>query len=165
MKNEPDNTGNDRNLDKAIEKLELENEATGFFEMPEMNEIPGQNHLVGWVREYETDATISSEDEEGGSLWKDPDQDLNELTCELTAEELSMLEENASWDHPNARPFKEGLQLEDTDWEGDPLNESSFNTNHTGDDLDIPGADLDDENEKIGEEDEENNYYSQADTD
>lgn len=26
--------------------------------------------------------------------------------------------------------------------------------------LDIPGADLDDEDEKIGEEDEENNYYS-----
>jgi hypothetical protein len=26
--------------------------------------------------------------------------------------------------------------------------------------LDIPGAELDDENERIGEEDEENNYYS-----
>jgi hypothetical protein len=30
----------------------------------------------------------------------------------------------------------------------------------TGEDLDIPGAELDDEDEKIGEEDEENNYYS-----
>lgn len=29
-----------------------------------------------------------------------------------------------------------------------------------GDDLDIPGAELDDEDEAIGEEDEENNYYS-----
>ncbi len=27
-------------------------------------------------------------------------------------------------------------------------------------DLDIPGAELDDEDEEIGEEDEENNYYS-----
>ena len=27
-------------------------------------------------------------------------------------------------------------------------------------DLDIPGSDLDDDNERIGEEDEENNYYS-----
>ncbi|PSL35535.1 hypothetical protein [Chitinophaga ginsengisoli] len=26
--------------------------------------------------------------------------------------------------------------------------------------LDVPGADLDDDNERIGEEDEENNYYS-----
>ena len=31
---------------------------------------------------------------------------------------------------------------------------------NTGEDLDIPGAELDDDNEAIGEEDEENNYYS-----
>ena len=30
----------------------------------------------------------------------------------------------------------------------------------SGDDLDIPGSELDDENEKIGSEDEENNIYS-----
>ena len=30
----------------------------------------------------------------------------------------------------------------------------------TGDDLDVPGSDLDDADEAIGEEDEENNYYS-----
>jgi hypothetical protein len=30
----------------------------------------------------------------------------------------------------------------------------------TGDDLDVPGAEDDDANEEIGEEDEENNYYS-----
>jgi hypothetical protein len=29
-----------------------------------------------------------------------------------------------------------------------------------GDDLDVPGSELDDADEKIGEEDEENNYYS-----
>jgi len=29
-----------------------------------------------------------------------------------------------------------------------------------GSDLDVPGSELDDENELIGEEDEENNYYS-----
>jgi len=29
-----------------------------------------------------------------------------------------------------------------------------------GDDLDVPGSELDDENEDIGNEDEENNYYS-----
>jgi len=30
----------------------------------------------------------------------------------------------------------------------------------TGDDLDVPGSEDDDKNEDIGEEDEENNYYS-----
>lgn len=31
---------------------------------------------------------------------------------------------------------------------------------HIGEDLDIPGAELDDAQEAIGSEDEENNYYS-----
>lgn len=39
-------------------------------------------------------------------------------------------------------------------------NEKSFNEDRSGDDLDIPGSELDDTNEIIGEEDEENNYYS-----
>jgi hypothetical protein len=39
-------------------------------------------------------------------------------------------------------------------------NEKNFKNHLSGDDLDIPGADLDDQEEKIGNEDEENNYYS-----
>ncbi len=40
---------------------------------------------------------------------------------------------------------------------GTPQNVSNEDLNT---DLDIPGSELDDENENIGEEDEENNYYS-----
>jgi len=43
--------------------------------------------------------------------------------------------------------------------EGAYANASQSNT-VTGEDLDVPGADEDDPNEDIGEEDEENNYYS-----
>jgi len=42
-------------------------------------------------------------------------------------------------------------------------NEQDFDHDHTGDDLDIPGAELDDEEEEEGREDEENNYYSLGD--
>jgi hypothetical protein len=42
----------------------------------------------------------------------------------------------------------------------DTPNEKDFRTVKTGDDLDVPGAELDDEAEDIGSEDEENNYYS-----
>lgn len=38
--------------------------------------------------------------------------------------------------------------------------EGAYRAAATGDDLDIPGSELDDDNEAIGEEDEENNYYS-----
>jgi hypothetical protein len=50
--------------------------------------------------------------------------------------------------------------LDDTDEDGAPLNEDSFNENISPDDLDVPGAAADDANEKIGSEDEENNEYS-----
>ena len=40
------------------------------------------------------------------------------------------------------------------------MNEKDFTQDESGNDLDVPGAELNDENEKIGEEDEENNYYS-----
>ena len=38
--------------------------------------------------------------------------------------------------------------------------EKDFSDDITGSDLDIPGAELDDNQENIGSEDEENNYYS-----
>lgn len=39
-------------------------------------------------------------------------------------------------------------------------NEKTFNEDKSGDDLDVPGAELDDDQENIGSEDEENNGYS-----
>jgi hypothetical protein len=47
-----------------------------------------------------------------------------------------------------------------TDDEGDLVPELDFDENIMGDDLDVPGSELDDEQEEIGSEDEENNYYS-----
>ena len=41
-----------------------------------------------------------------------------------------------------------------------PYAPASNSATVTGEDLDVPGADADDPNEDIGEEDEENNYYS-----
>jgi hypothetical protein len=38
--------------------------------------------------------------------------------------------------------------------------ELGYKDQDPGEDLDVPGAELDDSNEAIGEEDEENNYYS-----
>ena len=40
------------------------------------------------------------------------------------------------------------------------INDDKMENDSTGDDLDIPGAELDDADEEIGGEDEENNYYS-----
>ncbi len=39
-------------------------------------------------------------------------------------------------------------------------NEKDFKHDESGSDLDVPGSELDDEEENLGSEDEENNYYS-----
>jgi hypothetical protein len=48
---------------------------------------------------------------------------------------------------------------ESNDERGKP-NEKDFDDILTGEDLDVPGSELDDKEEDIGSEDEENNYYS-----
>ena len=54
--------------------------------------------------------------------------------------------------------------LDNTDNDGESLNEHSSADDVSGEDLHIPGAEDDDPDEMIGEEDEENNGYSVADT-
>ncbi len=51
--------------------------------------------------------------------------------------------------------------LDSVDNDGDPLNEDSSMINDmTGESLDVPGSSADEADERIGDEDEENNYYS-----
>jgi hypothetical protein len=57
--------------------------------------------------------------------------------------------------------------LDDTDEDGDLLNEGKSDIDTTGDELDIPGEDSKkaELNKALGEEDEENDYYSLDDED
>lgn len=65
--------------------------------------------------------------------------------ADLTAEDLEMLgPKDADMDMGDDELFRGNTPASD-----------DINT-----DLDIPGAELDDANEEVGEEDEENNYYS-----
>ncbi len=64
--------------------------------------------------------------------------------------------EETEIDPANTSKKKTSTELEtDETW-----NEKDFSDDLSGDDLDIPGAELDDAQEDIGNEDEENNYYS-----
>ncbi len=57
----------------------------------------------------------------------------------------------------------DNMALDDRDNDGELLNEKGIKQDRSGEDLDTPGADSDDDKENIGEEDEENNIYSQRD--
>jgi hypothetical protein len=55
---------------------------------------------------------------------------------------------------------RRGQKSDDDD---DEWNEQGYDENEMGGDLDVPGSDLDDDWESIGQEDEENNFYSISD--
>lgn len=59
-------------------------------------------------------------------------------------------------DPENSAKNKEIIQID----KNPTWNEKNFNQDQSGNDLDIPGAELDDDQENIGSEDEENNGYS-----
>jgi hypothetical protein len=75
-------------------------------------------------------------------------------------------------DYPaNEDIYNQEDKLEDIDPEGisgeriinqDNNHEWKQNSDKLGNDLDIPGSELDDEQEEIGSEDEENNFYSRG---
>lgn len=116
------------------------------------------------------------EDEEVGPAGaldeQDPNEDFDEsagdsekeMNADVSAEELSLLDESGPLMPDSDSDNLRRSTLDNTDWEGEPLNEVSTSNKLDGADLDVPGAELDNENEEVGEEDEENNLYSEADT-
>lgn len=86
----------------------------------------------------------------------------DDMDADISPEERALLDESLenmmSVDNNNLR--RSALDLIDDD--GELINEASDDL--TGEDLDIPGAELDDDAEQTGAEDEENNGYSVADT-
>lgn len=87
----------------------------------------------------------------------DMDEDAN-----ISPEELALLD--ASGEDAEEQALHDA-ELDDVDADGELLNEKSSANSKSGRDLDVPGADADNDMEDIGEEDEENNLYSRKDND
>ncbi len=126
-------------------------------DMPEVKDIPGQEHVhVPHFSEF-ADVTISSDDEEGKGIL----DDLNEGNeADVSVIEKQLLEDAATDIGTEDEKGLRNAKMDDIDFEKEPLNEKD---DVSGDDLDIPGSENDDDNESIGEEDEENNLYSLGD--
>jgi hypothetical protein len=158
------------------EKMKAE---TIIMDLPEVKDIPGQENVQVPNIQSMQDTTISSDDEEGAGIFDDDDEeDVNDSIiddeeindddeelvmgneADVTAEEATLLQ-RADEDMPTDDDIRlRRAELDETDNDGDALNESSVVDEVAGGDLDVSGADSDDPMESIGEEDEENNYYS-----
>lgn len=96
-------------------------------------------------------------------MMQDPKNNIDNETPEtdISAEERALLD--AAGEDDEERGLHRA-ELDSRDNDGELLNEAGSATDKTGRDLDVPGSNDDDDMEDIGEEDEENNSYSEADT-
>jgi hypothetical protein len=130
------------------------------MDLPDVKDIPGQEHIHVPPLGELADTTISSDDEEGVGVLDNANDEEKEdaFYSNVTKEEKKTLKDAAE-KTPDVRDEKnlEEAALDQRDEEGELLNEK---TDRSGKDLDVPGSEEDDANEEIGEEDEENNPYS-----
>jgi hypothetical protein len=166
-KDQPINTnpGDLKNTDLQDPERDQErlkpDEAT--IDLPDVKDIPGQEFIHPPNLGEFADTTISSDDEEGVGIFEDSqdDNDIQMNTESDISKEDKLLLQQTDERMPTADEDRlRRSSLDDTDNEGDPLNERSMENARTGSDLDTSGVDEDNRNEFIGEEDEENNTYS-----
>ena len=160
-----ENTILDEDIHDSPQDEEKMKSESFIIDLPDVSDIPGQENIVIPAFGEMQDTTISSDDEEGLGIFGDDesDEDTDLVTgndADVSAIERNVLS-NADEDMPvEDDPLLRQAELDETDNEGDALNEGSLATSVSGEDLDVPGADEDDAMEAIGEEDEENNDYS-----
>ncbi len=145
-------------------KEEVPEETHFTIDMPDVSDIPGQEHIKPPRMNEMADVTISSADEEGEGILDavnggTGEDDLLDDNVLLSETELSALERTDRTVSPETNDVSHIVDATDGE---EKLNERARPFD-MGKDLDIPGADGDDRNESIGEEDEENNEYSRRD--
>ena len=94
-------------------------------------------------------------------------EDNNPIKEDQIERNLENLDYPASEDIYNQEDQLEDIDPEDISGErivNQDNHEWKQNSDKIGNDLDIPGSELDDQQEEIGSEDEENNFYSEGDT-
>lgn len=101
-----------------------------------------KNHSSKKDSQHEKDILLDRNIPDGGTVYPAAEDIYNQSKEETGAdpENISKTKKmNSPKDQSNRKNYAEGM---------------------SGDDLDVPGAELDNEMEEIGSEDEENNYYS-----
>ena len=121
------------------------------MDLPDVEDIPGQEHVRPMPAGEMADTTISSDDEEGKGVL-DEEEEIFDDSSNVSKTERDLLRQSANSMATEDDLALQRAKLDRTDNEGVPLNEK---TDLSGEDLDLPGDD-----EKLTEDDEENNPTS-----
>jgi hypothetical protein len=134
--------------DSADDRKHLKQEEA-TLDLPDVEDIPGQENIkVPILREF-VDTTASSADEEGDGLFDDQEglEDQHDKSS-VTASERALLEKSAGQTAGDESEMDvQEASLDRTDEDGAPLNEGNLSTDRFGEDLDLPESEEVDEEE------------------
>ena len=143
---------------KATEEINID--------MPEVKDIPGQEHIKPPRFKEMMDVTASSAGEEGEGILDDLNKEEDDTVMDDNANvgrlEKKLLSQSDRQINAESEDLDK-LALDKIDEDDEDDDAEKGDPADMGEDLDIPGSELDDEDENIGEEDEENNSYSRPD--
>jgi hypothetical protein len=119
-------------------------------ELPGYPKYPASEDILNRAEKVDLDVDGSLKDSkpggiayEGENITPDEKESTGISESDLTKSELEALKD-----------------AENSSGEDEVLKDRVYPVDFSGDDLDVPGSELDDDNEQIGSEDEENNSYS-----
>ncbi len=147
--------------DSPEDREKLEDGET-VIDLPDVKDIPGQEFVNAPPLGGLADTTISSADEEGADIFDNPLDDTG-TDFNVTDREKHTLERIDALPTTDERNLQRA-SMDNTDFQGEPLNEKGFGETLGGtvsdEDLDIPDENDETETTALGEGDEENKSYS-----
>jgi hypothetical protein len=151
--------------DSRTDEEKLKGEET-FIELPDVKDIPGQEFVHAPPAGILGDTTISSDDEEGYSVFNREEREDIVRTPEgqVSPDERKALEQT---DYLPTRDEDNlvNARMDNVDFDNEPLNERSFGEERSGRDLDVPGSTDESRSESMGQGDEENKLFSLGSSD
>jgi hypothetical protein len=149
--------------DNEHDRERLQPEET-ILELPDVKDIPGQEFVHPLPLGALADTTISSADEEGEGLFGDDDDEETDIVmgteADVSPAEKGMLEKNDNYMPTRDEAYLQQATMDNTDFEGDRLNEESFGSELSGRDLDTGDMEDGTRTDAMGQGDEENQNFS-----
>ena len=146
-----------------LAKEDILNDGNGFkqadIDLEKFSRSPAANiHTTGATLIHSSDAVDPDKDELLTEAAGEATREIVDPNAEVTEEDLDLLgDPDEDMDGGDDELMHDYTGLDDTDFDGDPLNEHS---GHTGDDLDLPDEELHNSGSDLDADDEENDFYS-----
>jgi hypothetical protein len=140
--------------DSKEDQEKLQSEET-FIDLPDVKDIPGQEFVNAPPAGMLGDITIASADEEGTHVFdQDDSEDLRRTgnDTDVNRNERQTLEQ-VDYMPTRDEDNLQNAQMDNVDFQNEPLNERSFGEERSGRDLDVPGNTDDTRTSSMGQGD------------